>query len=473
MSNNSKQQPKKQPKIKGVEPTDEKITGRGGLSLFAKYLENIHIMQLLLLPLFACLRKSKKGASVEELLKQIICNFLDGTCRHLSYFDQLQKDKAYAALIETNHEDMVSSHTVKRFLNAFSWPLILSFRKIHLAMFTWRLNISKPDIIILDVDAMVMNNDDAEKREGVNPTYKNCKGFNALQLTWEGFLADSTLRTGEKHSNSGQSVQRMIRRAVERIRSSYHPEVPIIIHLDSGFMDQKIFKELEKLQVGYICGGKLYKEITDMIATIPHKQWKTYFGPGTVEDNRIWEYVEFEDCRGTWKKSRRAIFTRPMGETGQLLLPFVRPCQVLYTNIGQGFAIDDQLRKAGYDWLLKPEGIIKVYHHRGYSELSFRSFKDFGSEQLPFKNLEPNSAFYHLMVLAYNLYQAFKEDVCGEVIPVTSYPETLRRKIIDIGAKIITKSREYVLKIPEAIYSALNFESLWRRCNNPPRFALV
>jgi hypothetical protein len=473
MGKNSKHQPKKQYKINRVEPTNEKITGRGGLSLFVKYLENMRIMGLMLVPMFACLRKSKKGASVEEVFKQIICNFLDGTCLHLSYFDQLQKDEAYAALIETKHEDMVSSHTVKRFLKAFSWPLIVSFRKIHLAMFIWRLNISKPDIIILDVDAMVMNNDDAEKREGVNPTYKKCKGFNALQLTWEGFLADSTLRTGEKHSNCGHSVQRMIGRAVKRIRFSYDPEVPIIIHLDSGFMDQKIFQELERLQVGFICGGKLYKDITGMISTIPHREWKTYFGPGTAEDKRIWEYVEFDDCRGAWDKSRRAIFTRPMSEDGQLLLPFVRPCQVLYTDIGQGFAIDDQLRKAGYDWLLKSEGIIKVYHHRGDSELSFRSFKDFGSEQLPFKKLKPNSAFYHLMVLAYNLYQAFKEDVCGEVIPVTSYPETLRRKIIDIGAKIITKSRKYVLKISEAMYSALNFESLWARCNNPPRFTLA
>jgi hypothetical protein len=37
------------------------------------------------------------------------------------------------------------------------------------------------------------------------------------------------------------------------------------------------------------------------------------------------------------------------------------------------------------------------------------------------------------MVLAYNLYEAFKEDVCSDVVPVASYPEALRRKVIDIG----------------------------------------
>ncbi len=157
-----------------------------------------------------------------------------------------------------------------------------------------------------------------------------------------------------------------------------------------------------------------------------------------------------------------------MSENGQMLLPFVRPCQVIYSNIGQGFAVDEQLHKAGHEWFLKPGGIIKCYHHRGQSELTFRSFKDFGSEQLLFKKFKHNVAYYHCMVLAFNLCEAFKDDVCQGIIPITSYPETLRRKIIDIGTKIVIRSRKYILKIPQAIYSALNSELLWKRCNNPP-----
>jgi hypothetical protein len=243
--------------------------------------------------------------------------------------------------------------------------------------------------------------------------------------------------------------------------------------MDSGFMDQKVFEELEELQVGYICGGKLYGNIKDLMATIAPKHWDKYFGPGQVEENRIWEYIEFGDRRNTWSKFRRAIFTRPMSEDGQMLLPFARPCQVIYTNIGQGFAVDEQLRKAGNAGFLKPEGIIRCYHHRGQSELTFRSFKDFGSEQPPFDKFKHNAAYYHCMVLAFNLSELFKEDVCAEIVPISSYPETLRRKVIDIGSKIVIRSRKYILKILEAIYSALNFELLWKRCNTPPRFALL
>jgi len=191
MSQHSKNQPGSKCKISGVEATDEAITGRGGLSLFVRYLEKIGIFNLVLLPWFSQLRKNQKGASVYEIFKQIFAFFIDGTSRHLSYFDQLKKDKAYAGVIESDPADLISSHAVKRFFQAFSWPLVWSFRYIYLAIFIWRLSITKPEAVVLDLDAMVMDNDQAEKREGVKPTYKKRKGFNALQLSWDGLLVDS------------------------------------------------------------------------------------------------------------------------------------------------------------------------------------------------------------------------------------------------------------------------------------------
>lgn len=122
------------------------------------------------------LGKSVKGKEIIELFKQIICFLIDGTSRHLSYFDQLKVDKGYAEVIETDPSDMASSHAIKRFLKKFSWPLIWMFRKILKQMFIWRLHLVQPLLICLDIDGMVMDNDDAPKRHGVLPTYKKKKG---------------------------------------------------------------------------------------------------------------------------------------------------------------------------------------------------------------------------------------------------------------------------------------------------------
>ena len=39
-------------------------------------------------------------------------------------------------------------------------------------------------MIILGLDSVVLDNDEALKREGVHPTYRKVKGFEPLQLSW-------------------------------------------------------------------------------------------------------------------------------------------------------------------------------------------------------------------------------------------------------------------------------------------------
>jgi len=163
-------------RINEVGVTDDIITGRGGLALFVRYLVSINILPLLD-ESFGNLRKSAKGLSVTKLFLQIFCFLFDGTSRHLSYFDALAQDKGYAATIEMGRKDMASSHTIKRFFALFAWCHSGLFRKILNRLFVWRLKLSLPRIVELAIDTMVMDNDEALLRHGVQPTYKKKKGF--------------------------------------------------------------------------------------------------------------------------------------------------------------------------------------------------------------------------------------------------------------------------------------------------------
>ena len=98
-----------------------------------------------------------------------------------------------------------------------------------------------PAMIMLGLDTMPMNNDDARKREGVKPTYKKEKGFQPINLTWSRFIIDTIFRSGDKHSNHGDDAAKMVKRIVALIRKHYREDVPIVIRLDSGFFDQKLF----------------------------------------------------------------------------------------------------------------------------------------------------------------------------------------------------------------------------------------
>jgi hypothetical protein len=74
------------------------------------------------------------------------------------------------------------------------------------------------------------------------------------------------------------------------------------------------------------------------------------------------------------------------------------------------------------------------------------------------------------MLTAFFLFEAFKEDVCADVVGLGAYAITVRRKIIDIAAKIVRRGGQVILKVTEATYKRLNLAHMWQRSNSPPRF---
>ena len=135
-------------RITGVGITPDQLTSRGGLSLFGRYVEGIGIRPTFE-RLFGSMRKNGKGQPIDAIMKQVLCFFADGTSRHLVHFDRLKKDAGYAGAIESGLEELISSHAVKRFFQAFSWPRIWLFRRLLQQLFLWRLRIARPPVIEL------------------------------------------------------------------------------------------------------------------------------------------------------------------------------------------------------------------------------------------------------------------------------------------------------------------------------------
>ena len=451
-------------KITGIDITDDTLTSRGGLNLFVRYLDGIGIMSTIT-RLFGSIRKNHNGNRIEEIFKQLLCNFVDGTSRHLVHYDQIKEDAGYAGVIESTPATLISSHSVKRFFKAFFCVRIWLFRILLQKLFIWRLNLNIPNVIELFIDTMVMDNNEARIRHGVQPTYKSKKGFQPLQMIWDRYIIDAVFRGGKKHSNHGDTVEKMVRHVVQNIRTKYRSDVPIVFKMDSGFFDQKLFEVFEELDVGYVVSGKLYDDIKEYAKKVDRETWQQY-----QNKEQTWDYIEFMDRRGSWTDARRAICCSPQQEGTQLLLEFARPDTILYTNIGMGQKIDELLTQVGQRQLLNAEKIIECAHSRGSDELIHRAFKDFGHEELPFKKFAPNAAYYYCMVLAFFLFESFQEDVCSEIIPLAAYATTVRRKLIDCAAKIVKTAHTIILKVTSATWKNLKFDVLWKRSGSPPRF---
>jgi hypothetical protein len=181
-------------RIAKVATTSDSLRSRGGLALFVRYLSQIQIAPLLENAL-GPLRKSRKGLPLWSLFQQLFCFFLDGTSRHLRYFDHLKADPWYAATLETTNTKMASSHTMNRFFNAFAWVAGESSRTILNQVLVWQLKLVCPRVIEATIDTMVPDNDnEAPKRHGLQPPYQKVKGFQPLQMIWLGKIVDEVFR---------------------------------------------------------------------------------------------------------------------------------------------------------------------------------------------------------------------------------------------------------------------------------------
>jgi hypothetical protein len=450
-------------KIAGIEPTDEKLTARAGLTVFNRFVSKINFFKIIE-ERFNYLRRSKKGLPVSEIFKQVINYFVEGTSFSLSRFDDLKEDETYKALIETSVDNMLSSHQAKRFFYKFEKREREKLSELLRALFIWRLQVESPEIIILNIDTMVMDNNDAKKREGVEYTYKNIKGYQPLQMTWEGFIIDAEFRSGSKHSNYDHQAIRMIKRMVKKIRKEYKKDIPILIRFDSGFYDIVNYTELDKLNVGFISAGKMYDDIKEYASCVDSKNINEFHN----EDN-TWDYFEFGNTRGTWNgKFYRSFYLELMPKSEQLILDFIKKKKVLYTNIGIDEKFTGLLKESNNIKYLKAETIIESYHQRGTDELVNRALKDFGTEQLPFQKFNHNAGFYFMMLISFFLYQTFKIDVTINVINISSYASTFRRKIIDIAGKIIKTGGIITLKILRSVYNRIKIQELWALANSPP-----
>ena len=448
-----------QGKISAVDITNDTISGRGGLFFFLRFVESIGFYNLIE-KRFGFLNRSGKGLRLREFVKQILAYFVDGSDMGMVSFDRRKNDPAYAALLETSPGRLASSHQMKRFFQKLMVLTNPVYRRLLLYLFMWRLKVEKPNVIVLFADSKVFDNNDAQKREGVEPTYRDKRGYHPLHIIWNSYIVDAIFRSGSKHSNHGEDFVKVMRRLVRHIRKKYSQEVPIIVTSDSAFLDQDTFKVFEEeLGIFYICVGKLYSDIKDYVKAHNLKDFSR------LSNNRqTWCYVEFGNRLKSWSKFRRCIFTRlETEEDGQMLFDFAKSDQVIYTNIGLDKELTNKLIEAGGETYVQAETIIQMSHHRGKDELTHRALSEFATkEQFPFKRMAMNRAYYYFLVISHFLYEAYKQDMPEGIVSPCCYPDTFRRTVIDFAVKMVRRGRRIILKVTQAIWESLRIRELWQ-----------
>ena len=75
-----------------------------------------------------------------------------------------------------------------------------------------------------------------------------------------------------------------------------------------------------------------------------------------------------------------------------------------------------------------------------------------------------NAAYYLFQVIGHFMLECFRKDVAITLLPTRSYPNTIRRKVIDFAAKIVRSGGRTILKVSKSTWEELKIEYLWERC---------
>ena len=468
-----------------IQATTDVLTARGGLATFSQYLGQVGVPDELASFFEGIRKESTNSASTRDIFGSILCWLMNGDSRHLSSFDDLIKENGMTTIFDV--DKIPSSHAVKRFLKCFHQFQEKKFRDLLASLFIRRLKEESPKLVILGVDSMVLDNDDANFRHGVAPTYKGKNGYHPLQMTWGNMIIDGIFRSGSRASHELKQTKAMIGRMVRLIREALGAEVAIIVRLDAGYFDQKLVKFMdEDLNIGFVVGGKLYKDFKESMNQLSEddQNWGTYNVGG-----RSWKFTELGFKCKSWSKYYRAVFTQADSrKDGKMYLDFARPTSLFLTNIGMRSDLFSPEYVEAVETFESAEGLVTLYQGRGSEELCHRGLKDFGFEQLPMKGYVPNMVMYQLMLVGFACFELFKrEAIIGpnieaneekeskevDGIKVTSYASTVRRRFIDIAAKIVKTGGQLFLKLRHRTIDRLNFEHVWVRCFEAPPLILL
>lgn len=443
--------------VNKIESTERELNSRAGLAPIAEYLDHHGILKMISTE-FADKKSSSKGSSVAFLVLQILAFFIDGTKLSLVWFDTLQRDASHARVLGIPVEQLASSHMIKRFLRKFTMSSMRVFERIELSLFKWRLSVEKPKELSISIDSVVYDNDDALKREGVSPTYKKVKGFQPVNVLWNGYTVLSRFRRGSAHGNKGTFTPYAIRKVTAAIREVI-PDAKIVYKFDSGFFSEKVFLECQRQEVECVMVGKLSETVQQAALAVPEQEWKT-LRKGNIE----WRYATINYAPSSWKEAKqggpiRAVYTSLVrDDSPQGVLSFARPDQVILTNVALEEQNEDCLCSSA-------RAVVKLSHSRGTDELVHRATKEFGTEKFPCKRFFMNGAFYHFMVIAHNLLIAYQRDMVAHEEPElkNAMPTTLRRRVIDIAGNVTRTARLIIIKVAKEGENASILERIWHR----------
>jgi len=401
----------------------DKLTSFAGLNPFMKYLDQKLNMFMLFNSKVSFTKKVRNYTKV-DYFKVLLILFTIGY-EKLAHVFLIHNDAFILKLF--NLKRLPNPENIVRcFLNKFT------FKHAHELSRVQRVLVMKMHQSLFRLKSVTIDCDSTPKdtcghQQGTGIHYKNKNGYHPLLafITETKEFLHGFLRPGSTYTGNG--IVRFITECLTRLPYSIRY---ITFRADSGFFNDALMTQLEKLGHFYVISAKLYATLAERVSKIPAKAFKPF--------DQQWEITTIHFALDTWTTSRKFIVLRKLKKRSKQLDlngedQNEYEYQVYCTNRIDLTAVE----------------VVEFYRDRATSENYIKEAKsDTRFKFFTVQKFWSNEAIFQTAMLLYNASIWFR----AELISKNAVKErlyTFRLKYIIVPGRLITSGRRWFLRINE------------------------
>lgn len=389
----------------------------------------------------SCIHDDRRQYSVDHSIRdilsqrvyQIACGYEDGVDCNALRVDPVMK--MAVGRLPTEGDDLASQPTMSRVENGVSRTTLVRIGYTFVERFIDSY-LEEPRLIVVDFDDTDTTVYGGQQESLFNDYFgEYCYMPLHIYEGLSGKLITTILRPGKRLS--GKETLSYLKRLVERIRD--HWEKTIIVfrgdsHLSSPEVFDWIHEQEDVYSVTGLTSNAVLKRQTEPVVVRAKKIYEQTRRPVKL-------YHSFPYQAGSWKHARKVVAKVEVSDKG--------------VNIR--FISTDILRA-------KATALYEdVYCHRGNNELYIKDHKRYlKSDRSSCHRFEANQFRLFLHSAAYVLLHALKRDLLRGTEFVQATFETIRLKLLKIGARVVEMKTKIKIHLP----TAYPHQSLFRKCMN-------
>jgi len=381
-------------------------------------------------------RQRNNSYSVPEMLLALLYPTILGLGR-VETTELLRHNGVFQAL--TGLPAYPDPTALRRFLRRFALRGLLKFRRLHdrlLAELCQRPRPLRRALFDLDSTVLTLYGHQEKARVGYNPRKRGRPSYHPL-VCFEGQTKDfwhGALRAGDVHTAVG-SVW-LLRACFAKLPATVHQ---IRVRGDAGFFDDKVIRAVEEHRGKFVIVARLTGPLKRMIPGLRYTEVR----PGLA-------VAECQYQPHGWPHPYRFVVVRKV-------LPEEESPQTTLFTMGR-YTYHAYVT----NFRLRPIAVYHFYNARAAVENIIKELKaDYPLAKIPTSQFAANEAYFHLLLIGYNLVNGFKRLCLPSQYHVMTLG-TLRPRLLMIPGEFVHTRQGPTLRLPsspseqEAIKHALH-----------------